>query len=105
MAIFGDPPKKAIFQDFPILAIFGVYPILGNFGYFGKSGILGDFPVIVKKGENCHFVKIGYTVKITKMTDLGENVKNSVFLIGSILTFFKGVERSPQGVNTDILSY
>lgn len=39
------------------------------------------------------------------MTDLGENVKNSVFLTGSILTFFKGVERSPQDVNTDILSY
>ena len=39
------------------------------------------------------------------MTVLGENVKNGVFLTVSILTFFRGVERSPQGVNTDILSY
>ena len=39
------------------------------------------------------------------MTDLGKNAKNGVFLTGSILTFFKGVERSFQGVNTDILSY
>jgi len=108
LAIFGDPPKNPIFQDFPILAIFGHFPeipIFGNFGYFGKSGILGDFPQSCKKGENCHFVKIEYTVKLAKMTDLGKNVKNRYFLTGSILTFFKGVERSPSGVNTDILSY
>lgn len=105
LVIFGDPYKNPIFQDFPILAIFGVYPILGNFGYLGKSGILAKMIKIVKKVIFGKSVEIGYTVKMVKMTDLGKNVKNRYSLTGSILTFFKDVERSPSGVNTDILSY
>lgn len=60
-------------------------------------GILAKMVEIAKKGEFVIFGKMGYTVKITKMTNLVKNVKNRYFLTDVYMRFFKGMERSPRG--------
>ena len=73
----GDPPKKANFQDIPKMGI------LPKLGFLGKWGILAISRNRLKKGKNGHFVKrgkIGYTLKITKMTVSGKTVKKGDFL-------------------------
>ena len=82
----------------------GQFPGYPQNGHFAKIGVLGKMGFLaisrnrLKKGKNGHFVKrgkIGYTLKITKMTVSGKTVKKGDFLTKCQVWENSGLERIP----------